>query len=293
LALIDLGTYGIVYKALDRVNNMYVALKRIRLDNDEEGVPCTALREIALLKELHHPNVVKLYDVIHSEKKLTLVFEYVDTDLKKFIDMHDGPLDFHIIQHLLYQLIHGMAYCHDNRVLHRDLKPQNLLISKRHELKLADFGLARGFGVPMRHYSSEVVTLWYRAPDVLLGSKQYSTSIDMWSIGCIFAEMCTGRPLFQGKDVREQLELITRCRGTPMDTHWPCVSSLPEYANLLGKSVFVEAPLVSYVPSLQQQPTGLDLLLRLLQCNPAKRIRAKDALKHPFFKNIPGFGSVS
>ncbi|CAG8756649.1 4469_t:CDS:2, partial [Acaulospora morrowiae] len=172
------GTYGIVYKAQNRETNEVVALKRIRLDNEEEGVPCTAIREISLLKELKHANIVRLYDVLHTEKKLTLVFEYLDSDLKKFLDTHGGDLEVPMIKQLMYQLLKGIAYCHEHRVLHRDLKPQNLLINKKWELKLADFGLARAFGIPVRSYSHEVVTLWYRAPDVLMGSRQYSTSID-------------------------------------------------------------------------------------------------------------------
>ena len=190
------GTYGIVYKAQNKTNGAIVALKRIRLDNEDEGVPCTALREISLLKELKHPHIVTLQDVIHTEKKLTLVFEFMDTDLKKFMDTYNGNLDVQTICHLLKQLLSGLSHCHDSRVLHRDLKPQNLLINKRGDLKLADFGLARCFGIPVRSYSHEVVTLWYRAPDVLLGSRQYSTSIDIWSVGCILAEMASGEFVF-------------------------------------------------------------------------------------------------
>jgi len=192
------GTYGIVYKAQDKQTGDIVALKRIRLDNENEGVPCTAIREISLLKELRHPNIVRLYDLMHQEKKLTLVFEYLDSDLKKFIDTNNGQLDAMTVKRMMLQLLRGVAYLHSRRVLHRDLKPQNLLINKRAELKIADFGLARTYGVPVRSYSSEVVTLWYRAPDVLLGSKQYTSSIDIWSVGCIFAEMVTGAPLFTG-----------------------------------------------------------------------------------------------
>uniref|UniRef100_U9U6V0 Protein kinase domain-containing protein n=1 Tax=Rhizophagus irregularis (strain DAOM 181602 / DAOM 197198 / MUCL 43194) TaxID=747089 RepID=U9U6V0_RHIID len=124
------GTYGIVYKAQNRDSNEVVALKRIRLDNEEEGVPCTAIREISLLKELKHPNIVRLYDVLHTEKKLTLVFEYLDSDLKKFLDTYGGDLDKDTIKQLMYQLLKGIAFCHEHRVLHRDLKPQNLLINK-------------------------------------------------------------------------------------------------------------------------------------------------------------------
>ncbi len=172
-----------MYKAKDRVTNEIVALKKIRLEAEDEGIPSTAIREISLLKQLQHPNIVRLYDVIHMERKLTLVFEHLDQDLKKYLDVCQGSLDTTVMKSFLYQLLRGVAYCHHHRVLHRDLKPQNLLINREGELKLADFGLARAFGIPVRSYTHEVVTLWYRAPDVLMGSHKYSTPVDIWSIG--------------------------------------------------------------------------------------------------------------
>ncbi|XP_030300145.1 cyclin-dependent-like kinase 5 isoform X1 [Calypte anna] len=181
------GTYGTVFKAKNRETHEIVALKRVRLDDDDEGVPSSALREICLLKELKHKNIVRLHDVLHSDKKLTLVFEFCDQDLKKYFDSCNGDLDPEIVKSFMFQLLKGLAFCHSRNVLHRDLKPQNLLINRNGELKLADFGLARAFGIPVRCYSAEVVTLWYRPPDVLFGAKLYSTSIDMWSAGCIFA----------------------------------------------------------------------------------------------------------
>ncbi|KAG7214741.1 hypothetical protein INR49_010633, partial [Caranx melampygus] len=214
------GTYGTVFKAKNRETHEIVALKRVRLDDDDEGVPSSALREICLLKELKHKNIVRLHDVLHSDKKLTLVFEYCDQDLKKYFDSCNGDLDPETVKSFMYQLLKGLAFCHSRNVLHRDLKPQNLLINRNGELKLADFGLARAFGIPVRCYSAEVgctsltqqvVTLWYRPPDVLFGAKLYSTSIDMWSAGCIYAELANaGRPLFPGNDVDDQLKRIFR-----------------------------------------------------------------------------------
>ncbi|GMG32933.1 unnamed protein product [Ambrosiozyma monospora] len=180
------GTYATVYKGRNRALGTLVALKEINLDS-EEGTPSTAIREISLMKELKHENIVTLYDVIHTENKLTLVFEYMDKDLKRYMDTNGynstGALESHIIKSFMFQLLRGIMFCHDNRVLHRDLKPQNLLINSKGELKIGDFGLARAFGIPVNTFSNEVVTLWYRAPDVLLGSRNYSTSIDMWSAG--------------------------------------------------------------------------------------------------------------
>ncbi|KAJ3381707.1 cyclin-dependent serine/threonine protein kinase [Lobulomyces angularis] len=209
------GTSGVVYKAQQKDSNMITALKRIKLENSEEGIPCTAIREISILKELRHQNVVRIYDVIHTEKKLTLVFEYFDSDLKKFMDVFEGNIDSATIKNLSNQLLTGVAYIHSQHVLHRDLKPQNLLINKKMELKLADFGLARDYGIPVRSYSDEVVTLWYRAPDVLLGSKHYSTSIDIWSCGCIIAEIATGQVLFPGQSNYDQILKIFKFLGIP------------------------------------------------------------------------------
>ncbi|CAM9539304.1 unnamed protein product, partial [Ectocarpus sp. 12 AP-2014] len=142
--------YILLLQAKDRVTNEIIALKKIRLEAEDEGIPSTAIREISLLKQLQHPNIVRLYDVVHTERKLTLVFEYLDQDLKKYLDVCEGGLESNILKSFLYQLLRGVAYCHHHRVLHRDLKPQNLLINREGELKLADFGLARAFGIPVR-----------------------------------------------------------------------------------------------------------------------------------------------
>src|ERR1700722_16600037 len=146
----------------------------------------------------------------------------------------------------MYQLFKGIEYCHSRLVLHRDLKPQNLLINKKGELKIADFGLARAFGAPVRTYSNEVVTLWYRAPDVLLGSTMYSTNIDIWSIGCIFAELVTGRPLFPGSDVTDQLQRIFKSLGTPNPTTWPGLDELVGWKKKEAVVWSVECPAISW-----------------------------------------------
>jgi len=236
------GTYGVVYKAKDRITAEVIALKKIRLEVEDEGIPSTAIREISLLKELQHPNIVRLYDVVHTEKKLTLVFEYLDQDLKKYLDVCEGGLESTILKSFLYQLICGVMYCHHHRVLHRDLKPQNLLINREGELKLADFGLARAFGIPVRSYTHEVVTLWYRAPDVLLGSKRYSTPVDIWSIGCIFAEMCNGAPLFPGTCETNQLDRIFQDCGFPCTTKDTWITALPEWSTYESRILGGQGP---------------------------------------------------
>lgn len=272
-----------VYKAKDKKTGELLALKKIRLEAEDEGIPSTAIREISLLKQLQHPNIVRLYDVIHTDRKLTLVFEFLDQDLKKYLDgCGDAGPEPYTIKSLLYQLLRGIAYCHEHRILHRDLKPQNLLINMGGELKLADFGLARAFGIPVRNYTHEVVTLWYRAPDVLMGSRKYSTSVDIWSVGCIFAEMVNGRPLFPGSSESDQLMKIFKVLGTPNIEEWPGMAELPEYKT--DFPIYSGVSLKKVVRALD--PVGMDLLQRMLEYDPLRRISAEAALRHAYFKDL-------
>ncbi|VDM14096.1 unnamed protein product, partial [Wuchereria bancrofti] len=179
--------------------------------------------ETSLLRALRHSNIVTLHDIVHEQNSLVFVFEYMKTDLSKYLEQHRTGLEQMQVRLFLFQLLRGLAFCHSKKILHRDLKPQNLLLNGNGELKLADFGLARAKSVPSRTYSHEVVTLWYRPPDVLLGSTDYSTSLDLWGVGCIFAEMCTGEALFQGvtNNVTDQLDRIFSIRGIPDPKKWP------------------------------------------------------------------------
>lgn len=277
------GTYGVVYKARHKKTNRIVALKKIRLENEDEGVPSTAMREISLLKELRHPNIVDLNDVHLTESRLYLVFEFLSMDLKRYIDLieKDEYLDKMLLKHYLHQMLDALLFCHKRRIIHRDLKPQNLLIDSNGCIKLADFGLARAFVIPVRAYTHEVVTLWYRAPEVLLGCSRYATPVDIWSVACIFAEMATKTPLFHGDSEIDQLFRIFKTLGTPSEENWPGVTSLKAY-----KSTFphwTRNICRALVPQLDE--LGLDLLEKMLIYDPHKRLNAKNALEHPYFKD--------
>lgn len=253
------GTYGVVYKARNKITGQLVALKKIRLENQEEGVPSTAIREISLLKELKHPNIVHLQDITHEDVKLYLVFEYMEMDLKKYLDSlaPTTMVDPKLAMSYLYQILQGTVFCHSRRILHRDLKPQNLLIDSKGAIKLADFGLGRAFGIPVRAYTHEVVTLWYRAPEVLLGAQRYSCPVDVWSIGCIFAEIINKRPLFQGDSEIDQLFKIFRTMGTPTNQVWPGVTELQDYKTTFPKWNSQD---ISVVMKNQLTAAGIDVL---------------------------------
>ncbi|KAI5055827.1 hypothetical protein GOP47_0029348 [Adiantum capillus-veneris] len=281
------GTYGKVYKARDARSGRLVALKTTRLDQDEEGVPPTTLREVSLLQMLSHSiYVVRLLCVEHIVKNnkpiLYLVFEYLDSDLKKFIDKHSNTaIPLTDIKRIMYQLCKGVAYCHSHGVMHRDLKPQNLLLDKKGLLKIGDLGLSRSFSIPLKSYTHEVVTLWYRAPEVLLGATHYSTPVDIWSIGCILAELAQRKPLFPGNSELQQLLYIFRLLGTPDEIVWPGVSKLRDWHVY---PQWKQQKLSTIVPNLGTD--GVDLLAKMLQYDPSKRITAKEALQHSFFDDV-------
>merc|ERR1719353_1240734 len=257
----------------------------MKLDASEDGVPSTALREMALLKELSHVNVVRLLDVFCKPGKLVLVFEYVDNDLKKYMRSVNCRLAPPTIKSLAFQLCKGVEFCHANRIIHRDLKPQNLLIDNRLRLKIADFGLARAFTVPVPKYTHEVVTVWYRPPEILLGAVLYSVPVDLWSIGCVMGEMATGQPLFAGDSEIDTIFKIFQKLGTPTESMWPGVADLPDF-----KPSFPRWPPRGWkqIRNTMAQVgwEGIDLLERLTCYDPRSRISARHAVAHRYFVEV-------
>lgn len=254
------GAYGDVYKSLDTQSNKIVALKKMKLEVENEGVPSTVIRETSLLRELDHPNVIALNDIVVDNKKLFLVFEYMQHDLKRYYENlpEKELLDAKTVKILMYQILNGLAACHASRIIHRDLKPQNLLLDANGCVKIADFGLARAFSIPIRPYTREVETLWYRAPEILLGALEYSTPIDIWSVGCIFVETITKQPLFQGDCEIDQIFRIFRILGTPNEEMWPGVTSLKDFKTTFP--VWSKQNLKTAIANLNLDNAGFDLL---------------------------------
>ncbi|RWS29483.1 cyclin-dependent kinase 6-like protein, partial [Leptotrombidium deliense] len=286
--MIGSGAYGTVYKARDLMNDgQIVALKKIRVPLTEDGVPATLIREISLLKQLesfNHPNIVRLLDICPGKKMereklliLYLVFEHIEQDLAAYLENCPPPgLGPDLIKNIFHQLLNGVDFLHTNRIVHRDLKPQNILITTSRQVKLADFGLARIYA-PNSAVTSVVVTLWYRAPEVLLQSS-YASSVDIWSCGCIYAELYRRKALFSGQSERDQLTKIFEVIGSPPEYDWPKDVSLP-WQSFAG---FRETPLESLIPEIT--PDALNLLKKMMTFNASKRISAKEALKHPYFR---------
>lgn len=302
------GTYGVVYRAKSKETGALYAIKQLRLDGLSEGVPATAVREITLLQDLSpHPNIVRLLDVICRRHRLFLVFELMTEDLRKFIarTMAVQPrptagspysaMPLSLVKRLALQMLNALWYCHQSRVVHRDLKPGNILIDDATErggsapaagtfhhitCKLADFGLARTFELPLVTYTNEVVTLWYRAPEILLGETRYTPAVDLWSVGCIVGEMLLGRPLFRGENQIDQLQKIFNVTGTPNEESWNGVSALCGYSTATQSLPKFKPRNVAQLFDFCGDPDAGHFVADLLTPNPKLRPTTADALAH-------------
>ncbi|KAG0201568.1 hypothetical protein BGX28_005658 [Mortierella sp. GBA30] len=280
------GTYGVVYRARDRLTGDIVALKKLKLDQEKNGFPITSLREVYTLLLAKHPHIVNVREIVVGDTltQIFIVMDFIEHDLKELMSGMRAPFLQSEVKTLMLQLLSATELLHENWILHRDLKTSNLLLNNKGEIKVADFGLARRYGEPQGVMTQPVVTLWYRAPELLLGSKHYTTAIDMWSIGCIFAEFVNNEPLLPGRSEAEQLEKIFKLLGMPTDKIWPGYSKLP-LASHVPNFVQPYNLLRTRLPYLTEN--GLDLMSKMLTYDPVKRITAEDALKHPYFSEAP------
>uniref|UniRef100_A0A0D9X133 [RNA-polymerase]-subunit kinase n=1 Tax=Leersia perrieri TaxID=77586 RepID=A0A0D9X133_9ORYZ len=280
------GTYSSVFRARDLDTGKIVALKKVRFDNFEPESVRFMAREIQILRRLDHPNVMKLEGLITSRLScsLYLVFEYMEHDLAGLSSSPDIKFSEAQVKCYMNQLLSGLEHCHSRRIVHRDIKGANLLLNNEGVLKIADFGLANYFDPNKNHpLTSRVVTLWYRPPELLLGSTHYDAAVDLWSVGCVFAELFRGKPILQGRTEVEQLHKIFKLCGSPADEYWK-TSKLPH------ATIF--KPHCPYPSTLQdvfkEMPTNaLSLLQTLLSVEPYKRGTASSALTSEFFKTKP------
>ncbi|XP_050389342.1 cyclin-dependent kinase 9 isoform X1 [Patella vulgata] len=305
LTKIGQGTFGEVFKARDRKTKRIVAMKKVLMENEKEGFPITALREIRILQLLNHENVVKLIEICRSragpynrfKSTFYLIFEFCEHDLAGLLSNANVKFTLGDIKRVMQQLLNGLYFIHTNKILHRDMKAANVLITKNGVLKLADFGLARAYsslnqkGGPPR-YTNRVVTLWYRPPELLLGERSYGPSIDVWGAGCIMAEMWTRSPIMQGNTEQHQITLISQLCGSICPEVWPDCDKLDLYDKLevpKGMKRKVKERLKPYV----KDQFALDLLDKMLQIDPLKRVDCDTALNHDFFWEDPSPSDLS
>ncbi|ORZ10544.1 kinase-like domain-containing protein [Absidia repens] len=313
IGFISSGTYGRVYKAKSRNPDdpKEYAIKKFKPDREGDthhyvGISQSACREIALCRELDHRNVVGLEEVLLEDKAIFMVFEYAEHDFLQIIHHHlhteRKSIQEIVIKSILWQLINGVAYLHANWVLHRDLKPANVLLTNEGVVKIGDLGLARLFNKPPHPLFSGdkvVVTIWYRAPELLFGARHYTKAVDMWAVGCIFGELLALKPIFKGEEAkmenkktvpfqRSQLSKIFEILGTPGKDRWPTIDQLPDYNQLSSFPQCVNnlKQVYQLMPGVKTE-AGFNLLSALLEYDPAKRITAEKALNHPYFQEEP------
>ncbi|KAH6914551.1 CMGC/CDK/CDK8 protein kinase, partial [Coprinopsis sp. MPI-PUGE-AT-0042] len=310
LGFISSGTYGRVYKAQSHEDSTQLfAIKKFKPDKEGDvvtytGISQSAIREIALNREINHENVVKLREVILEDKSIYMVFEYAEHDFLQVIHHYyqtiRSSIPTAVLKSLIYQLFNGLIYLHASHILHRDLKPANILITSQGVVKIGDLGLARLCHEPLQPLfagDKVVVTIWYRAPELLIGAKHYNKAIDCWAVGCVMAELASLRPIFKGEEAkldskktvpfqRDQLIKIFEVLGTPDERDWPGVVDMPEYQSMKRLDQFTSR-LTDWCQSRIRSLQGYDLLRQLFAYDPDNRLTADQAVHHKWFHEDP------
>lgn len=291
LNAIEEGSYGYVSRAQHLTTSNIVALKKVKMDNTAtDGFPITALREISILQKARHPNIVALHEVLSSDdpSDCVLVMEFIEHDLKTLMEDMREPFLASETKTLLRQIVSAVSYLHSNSIMHRDLKTSNILLTNRGQIKLADFGMARYVPPAGAPLTQLVVTLWYRAPELLLGAKEYGAEVDMWSVGCVFGELLSREPLLAGKNEVDELSLIFSLCGLPTEKTWPAFYRLPNAKSLkLPRTPASTPPGFARAKFPFLTAAGIDLLSSLLSLNPEHRPTAREVLEHEYFQEAP------
>ncbi|XP_012579714.1 PREDICTED: cyclin-dependent kinase-like 2 [Condylura cristata] len=286
LGLVGEGSYGMVMKCRNKDSGRIVAIKKFLESDDDKMVKKIAMREIRLLKQLRHENLVNLLEVCKKKKRWYLVFEFVDHTILDDLELFPNGLDYQLVQKYLFQIINGIGFCHSHNIIHRDIKPENILVSQSGIVKLCDFGFARTLAAPGEVYTDYVATRWYRAPELLVGDVKYGKAVDVWAIGCLVTEMFMGEPLFPGDSDIDQLYHIMMCLGNLIPRHQELFYKNPVFAGVRLPEIKETEPLERRYPKLSE--VAVDLAKKCLHVDPDKRPFCAELLHHDFFQ-MDGF----
>ncbi|KAM9290702.1 cyclin-dependent kinase-like 1 isoform 1-T1 [Morus bassanus] len=278
------GSYGVVFKCRNKDTGQIVAIKKFLESEEEPVVRKIALREIRMLKQLKHPNLVNLLEVFRRKRKLHLVFEYCDHTVLHELDKHPRGVPEHLVKSITWQTLQAVNFCHKHNCIHRDVKPENILITKHLVIKLCDFGFARILTGPSDYYTDYVATRWYRSPELLVGDTQYGPPVDVWAIGCVFAELLSGVPLWPGKSDVDQLYLIRRTLGDLIPRHQQVFSTNQFFSGVRIPDPESMEPLEMKFPNISY--SALALMKGCLHMDPAERQTCEQLLQHPYFDSI-------
>ncbi|XP_067469595.1 cyclin-dependent kinase-like 1 isoform X1 [Thunnus thynnus] len=278
------GSYGVVFKCRNKDTGQIVAIKKFVESEDDPIIRKIALREIRMLKQLKHANLVNLIEVFRRKRKLHLVFEYCDHTVLNELDRHPRGVPEQLVKSITWQTLQAVNFCHKQNCIHRDVKPENILITKHQVIKLCDFGFARILTGPCDYYTDYVATRWYRAPELLVGDTQYGPPVDVWAIGCVFAELLSGIPLWPGKSDMDQLYLIRKTLGDLIPRHQQVFSNNQFFSGVSIPEPQDMEPLEQKYPILSHQ--ALSLMKGCLRMDPSERLTCEQLLQHPYFDSL-------
>ncbi|XP_067277002.1 cyclin-dependent kinase-like 1 isoform X1 [Pseudorasbora parva] len=278
------GSYGVVFKCRNKDTGQIVAIKKFVESEDDPIIKKIALREIRMLKQLKHPNLVNLMEVFRRKRKLHLVFEYCDHTVLNELDRYPRGVPEHMVKSIIWQTLQAVNFCHKQNCIHRDVKPENILITKHQVIKLCDFGFARILTGPCDYYTDYVATRWYRAPELLVGDTQYGPPVDVWAVGCVFAELLSGAPLWPGKSDVDQLYLIRKTLGELIPRHQQVFSTNQFFSGVCVPEPQEMEPLELRYPNLSYQ--ALSLMKGCLRMDPAERLSCEQLLEQPYFDSL-------